>query len=110
MDKGRKNVGGRGISSHFLCLKASISINVAYNYLVINNNSMAVDQAMGDMIIEGVYSYIPYDSEILDIFFKTNNIIVNWIDCNNTWGLYDYETGRWTGAIGKVKMTIFLLK
>ena len=48
-------------------------------------------------------SSIPYAFEILEIFFKTNNIIVNWLNCNYTWGWYDYDTGRWTGAVGKVK-------
>ena len=54
---------------------------------------------------------IPYEFEILEIFFKTENVIVkNWIDCNGTWGGYDDETGRWTGAVGKVKENMFLLK
>ena len=53
--------------------------------------------------VEGAYSNIAYDFEILEIFFKTNNVIVNWLNCNYTWGWYDYDTGRWTGAVGKVK-------
>ena len=54
---------------------------------------------------------MPYEFEILEIFFKTENVIVkNWIDCNGTWGGYDDETGRWTGAVGKVKMNLYLLK
>ena len=53
-------------------------------------------------------SRIPYDFEILEVFFENKNI--NWINCNYQWGWYDEETGRWTGAVGKVKMTIFLLK
>ena len=61
-------------------------------------------------IIEGVDNYISWDFEILEIFFKSNNIIVNWINCNSTWGWYDYETESWTGAVGKVKMNTFLLK
>ena len=55
-------------------------------------------------IIEGEYSFIPYDFEILKIFFKTSNIIVKWIYCNQTWGWYDDKTGRWNGAVGKVIM------
>ena len=55
-------------------------------------------------------SRIPYDFEILEIFFKTNNIIVNWLDCNYTRGWYDDKTGRWTGAVGKVKMNTFMLE
>ena len=31
------------------------------------------------------------------------NIIVNkWIDCNDTAGIFDNETGKWTGAVGQV--------
>ena len=111
MDKGRKNVGGRGISSHFLCLKASLSINVAYNndpwaFLIVNNSMVEYPAN----IIEGVDNYISWDFEILEIFFKTKNVIVNWINCNYTWGWFDDETERWTGAVGKVKVNMFLLK
>ena len=59
-------------------------------------------------IIEGGNTYIPYDFEILEIFFKNKNI--NWIYCFYDWGWYDDEAGRWTGAVGKVKMNTFLLK
>ena len=54
-------------------------------------------------------STIPYDFEILEIFFKTKNVIINWINCNYTWGWFDDETERWTGAVGKVKVNMFLL-
>ena len=50
----------------------------------------------------GFYSYIAENDEILSKFFLHNNIIINWIDCNYTWGWFDYETGKWTGAVGKV--------
>ena len=53
-------------------------------------------------------SNIPYDFEILEVFFE--NKIINWINCNYTWGWYDDETEKWTGAVGKVKMNTFLLK
>ena len=88
-------------------MKASVSINVAYNdynAFEIVNNSMVKYSV--DLI--GEYSSIPYNFEILEIFFKDRNI--NWINCNFTWGWYDYETGRWTGAVGKVEMNTFLLK
>ena len=92
-----------------LYLKDSPSINVAYNddpgYFEIVDNSMVEYPAY---IIEGVYTYIPYDFEILEKFFKNKNI--NWINCHSTWGWYDDETGRWTGAVGKVKMNTFMFK
>ena len=61
-------------------------------------------------IIEGVDNYISWDFEILEIFFKTKNVIVYWINCNYTWGWIDDETERWTGAVGKVKINTVLLK
>ena len=88
-----------------LYLKASLSINVAYNddpgWFQLVNNSMVEYQ---DYIEQ---SSIPYDFEILEVFFENRNI--NWINCFYNWGWYDDETGRWTGAVGKVKMNIFLL-
>ena len=59
---------------------------------------------------EGEDSNIPYDFEILEVFFKSYVIEINWIDCNYTWGWYDDETDRWTGAVGKVKLNNFLLR
>ena len=59
-------------------------------------------------IIEGGYTHIPYDFEILEKFFKNKNI--NWIQSFYDWGSYDECTERWTGAVGKVKMNTFLLK
>ena len=88
----------------------SPSINVAYNndpyFFEIVNNSMVEYPAY---IIEGDISYIPHDFEILDYFFKSYVIAINWIDCNYTWGWFDEETERWTGAVGKVKMNTYLL-
>ena len=91
-------------------MKASLSINVAYNddplFFEIVDNSM---YAYPVNIKEGGYvSNIPWDFEILEVFFE--NKIIIWINCDYTWGWYDDETGKWTGAVGKVKMTIFLLK
>ena len=83
----------------------SLSFNIAYNddpdWFEIVDNSMVEYPAH---FIEGGYTNIPYDFEILEIFLKSYVIAINWIDCNYTWGWYDDETGRWTGAVGKVKM------
>ena len=89
----------------------SPSINVAYNddpgFFEIVNNSMVEYPAF---VVDGDNSYIPYDFEILEHFLKSYVIAINWIDCNYTWGWYDDETGRWTGAVGKVRVKIYLLK
>ena len=57
-----------------------------------------------------VRSYIPYDYEILSSFFENYHIIVTWIDCNFNFGLFDEETGHWTGAVGKVVISFQLNK
>ena len=68
------------------------------------NNSM-VEHPL--YIIKGEYSYIPYHYEIIGSFLFNYNIIVNkWIDCNNTGGIIDSETGKWTGCMGQVKMQL----
>ena len=52
----------------------------------------------------GVLSSIPYYYEIFLPFFEKYKIIVNWTDCNYTFGVYDNETGKDTGVIGKVNL------
>ena len=48
-------------------------------------------------------SYISYEYEILKTFFQNNNIlIINWQDCNGTQGLFNHDTGKWTGITGQV--------
>ena len=53
--------------------------------------------------VTGRTSHIPYDWEILQSFFSANDIVPVWTNCHYTWGLYDEESGRWTGAVGKVR-------
>ena len=68
------------------------------------NNSM-VEYPL--YIIEGEWSYIPWHFEIIGSFLFNFNIIVNrWIDCNNTHGTLDYETGKWTGAVRQVNIEL----
>ena len=67
------------------------------------NNSL-VEHPLGG-IIKGEYSYIPWHFEIIGSFLFNYNIIVNkWIDCNDTYGIFDNETGKWTGAVGQVNI------
>ena len=68
------------------------------------NNSMVKHPLY---IIEGEYSSIPNDFEIIGSFLSNYNIIVNkWIDCNYTYGIFNHETGKWTGAVGQVKIQL----
>ena len=47
---------------------------------------------------------IPHYWEILERFFTDHHITnVSWTNCNLTWGRYDQELGRWTGAVGEVR-------
>ena len=49
---------------------------------------------------------IPHYWEILETFFTDHHITnVSWTNCNLTWGRYDQELGRWTGAVGEVSST-----
>ena len=70
------------------------------------NNSM-VEYPLN--LKEGQYSSIslPYDFEIIGSFLINYNIIVNkWIDCNDTAGIFDNGIGKWTGAVGQVKIQL----
>ena len=68
------------------------------------NNSMVETPLY---IIEGEYSSIPNDFEIIGSFLSNYNIIVNkWIDCNDTAGIFDNGIGKWTGAVGQVKIQL----
>ena len=91
-----------------LCVER-FAVNVAYNYeptwFEVENSTMVdlrekYGWTHGKWV--GVSTYIAKNYEILSMFFLNNNIIINWIDCNYTWGWFDYEKGKWTGAVGKV--------
>ena len=93
-----------------LCVER-FAVNVAYNHdpkwFEVEDNSLVdlrkkYGYTHGEWV--GVYSYLADNDEILSKFFLNNNIIINWIDCNYTWGWFDYETGKWTGAVGKVNI------
>ena len=67
-----------------------------------------VSNITGQLIKYPVKPYMKYWSiawewEIQAIFFKSNNIIPHWINCNYTWGWLEYETGQWTGAVGLIQ-------
>ena len=85
------------------------TVNLAYNndlaiFEVENNSLVDLREKYGYFHGEyvGLYSYISDEDELLTTFISNYNLIVNWIDCNYTWGWFDYETGKWTGAVGKV--------
>ena len=94
-----------------LC-KEQFTVHVAYihqsSWFEIENNSM-VDIYKKQQLLHGGWSiggypYISRDSEILSIFFKHYDIITKWINCNFTFGVFDDETEKWTGAVGQVSL------
>ena len=94
----------KNIKYHDICTN-KYAVSVAYNndphHFEIVNNSMV---EYSDYNIEDKrYSILPYYYEILSIFFENNNIIVSWIYCNQTWGLFNSESQTWTGAVGQVE-------
>ena len=80
-------------------------VNIAYNN---DPGYFEVDDETGEMVKypghwPSTDTYIPYDWEILETFFSANDIVPVWINCHSTWGWYDEEAGKWTGAVGKVR-------
>ena len=83
-------------------------VNIAYNNYY-SSEFFEVNDETGEMVKTPVdprnwNNYIPYDWEILDSFFINHDIVPVWINCYSTWGWYDQESGKWTGAVGKVNI------
>ena len=92
-------------------------INIAYNndqpYFEFNDESKAMTkyplsstQSVNNFRLSKYHNQIAYSWETLKIFFDRNNIVPNWINCYQSWGWFDDETGKWTGAVGKVKLIL----
>ena len=102
-----ENIKYRNVCSEFF------RVHVAYNqfnfYFEIENKSMVDTMAKynflhGDLVGNLVSSITRDSYQILSIFFDNYNIIVEWINCNFTWGLHDVQTAKWTGAVGQVSI------
>ena len=46
---------------------------------------------------------LPWEWEIQEKFFESNNIKPLWFNCNFTWGSLNQSTGKWTGGIGMIQ-------
>ena len=68
-------------------------VRMAYNH---EEGYFEVDKD-GKVVENG---YISID--ILISFFSSQNLTPVWENANFTWGWFDEETGRWTGAVGLV--------
>ena len=104
-----------------LCLEIDFepeyhSINIAYNnyppYFKFDDESKAmIEYPLPDtdpsenLRLSKEHPMSVYSGEILKLFFKQFNLVPNWIFCQQTWGWFDGETGKWTGAVGKVNIT-----
>ena len=88
----------------YICQKPQHNATIAYNndpgYFEVDSDGNLVEFPVKP--VTGEEDYIPYEYEILKPFFEIYNITPTWVDCNFTWGLFDEETGHWTGAVGKV--------
>ena len=98
----------RGDIHYYDVCKVADPVTIAYN----NDFSamFVVDPETQTMVeypvrpVNGWYSYIPLDWEIIQPFLDHYNLKPTWLDCNYTWGWFDEETWTWTGAVGKVRL------
>ena len=107
------------IHNMLLLLKnATVNWNLGFNdvckkkhAIVAYNNyrgTFEVSKITGNMVEYPVTPYIRYwkmarEWEIQAIFFENNNIQPIWLNANNTWGLLNYTTGQWSGAVGMIQ-------
>ena len=88
-----------------LCMEKRVDIS----YCNEKADGFEVDDATGKMVMKpyfmrkGVRDHISWDVETLDSFFKIHNIVPNWINEKGDRGKYNYETGMWTGSLGRVR-------
>ena len=45
----------------------------------------------------------PWKYEILDYFFKNNGLTPIFLECNDTSGVLNKNTGEWNGCVGMVR-------
>ena len=83
-------------------------VNIAYNQA--HNGDHLVNDETGEMVrrpalfhATGASNAIPLPWEIFATFFKNHDIVPVWINCHYTQVRYDEESGKWTGAVGKVR-------
>ena len=92
-----------------LC-KEEHHVRIAYNnevdWFEIDNITNSMVEYPHWMIMVGDYGQRSDEYEILKTFFSKFNIRPTWINCNYTWGVFDDETGHWTGAVGQVEILI----
>ena len=68
----------------------------------VKNNSLVHIPRTLKHYINGIFSRMPMDWEVLSKFFSNHNIEPKWLDCNYVTGHYDEKLGGWTGCMGQV--------
>ena len=107
----------RGNLHYYDLCKVVNPVNIAYNNLLSSNNfgdiNFQIDNTTNTLVeykpVPINTYFIPFDFEIIGEFLRQHNILPNWIDCNYTNGWYDEELSKWTGDIGKVRLTFLKL-
>ena len=96
----------RGDIHFYDVCKVADSVTIAYNSWP---SEFGLDQEAQTMLeypvipVSGWYLQIPYDWEIIKPFLDHYSLTPTWIDCDGISGIFDDETGAWTGAVGKVR-------
>ena len=89
-----------------ICSGEKKKVNLGYwgnrpLYKVENNSLVHIARPRGNNI-NGKFSTMALDGEVLSKFFSIHNIEPNWLHCNFSAGHYDEELGGWTGCMGQV--------
>ena len=105
----------RNLRYNDLCEVSELSSEPEYHKIIIAYNNdpswFEIDDQSNTMIEyplslsisnskENLFTALTY--EVLKVFFNKYKLVPNWINCNYNWGWYDENTGKWTGAVGKV--------
>ena len=111
---------GRSVSIQpFFSLFCLDDSNVKYVKAFVKDGKVYTDKDMcGRKIVRMAYNHVDGEFEldedgkvvkneyisndVLISFFSSQNLTPVWENANFTWGWFDEETGRWTGAVGLV--------
>ena len=109
----------RGSHERLLLLKsATVNGNLGFGevckekhvYVAYNHEwwIFEVSNITGEMVRFPLYPVVDYDPlaeewEVQAAFFNYNNITPHWINANYNWGILNYTTGQWSGAVGLIQ-------
>ena len=76
-----------------------------WDAFMVENNTLLREplrEKYPNQYLNGEFSAMPFNWEVLYKFFSMYNLEPTWLDCNYSTGHYDDELGGWTGCVGKV--------